>query len=91
MCASYGMNVGANTMTLAARDVGMHFKDIAEVRRTYKDAESVARLNGKPAIAIEIVQRGGANVIETIASVKTLIALEKTYWPAEIDIVASRD
>lgn len=23
MCASYGMNVGANTMTLAARDVGM--------------------------------------------------------------------
>lgn len=69
----------------------VHFKDIAEVRRTYKDAESVARLNGKPAIAIEVVQRSGANIIDTIASVKALVAEEKSYWPAEIEVVASRD
>ena len=69
----------------------VHFKDIAQVRRTYKDAESVARLNGKPAIAIEIVQRSGANVIDTVESIKALIAEEKAYWPAEIEIVASRD
>ena len=84
----------ADVLDMPIKAVGeriVHFKDIAEVRRTYKDAESVARLNGKPAIAIEIVQRGGANIIETIASVKTLIAEEKTYWPAEIEIVASRD
>ncbi len=84
----------ADVLDMPIKAVGeriVHFKDIAEVRRTYKDAESVARLNGKPAIAIEIVQRGGANIIETIASVKTLIAEEKAYWPAEIEIVASRD
>ncbi len=69
----------------------VHFKDIAQVRRTYKDAESVARLNGKPAIAIEVIQRAGANVIDTIANVKALIAAEKSYWPADIDVVASRD
>tara|TARA_R110002096_G_scaffold154_25_gene963 strand:- start:2253 stop:5396 length:3144 start_codon:yes stop_codon:yes gene_type:complete len=69
----------------------VHFKDIAEVRRTYKDAESVARLNGKPAIAIEVVQRSGANIIDTIAAVKALVAEEKSYWPAEIEVVASRD
>ena len=33
----------------------VHFKDIAEVRRTYKDAESYARLNGKPAIAMVLI------------------------------------
>jgi multidrug efflux pump len=69
----------------------VHFKDIAEVRRTYKDAESVARLNGKPAIAIEVVQRAGANVIETVDAVKALIAEEQTYWPARIEVVVSRD
>ena len=69
----------------------VHFKDIAEVRRTYKDATSYARLNGKPALAIEVVQRAGANVIDTVDDVKALIAAERSYWPAEIDIIASRD
>jgi len=69
----------------------VHFKDIAEVRRTYKDAESYARLNGKPAIAMEVVQRSGANVIDTVAEVNAVIAEERAYWPAEIEIVASRD
>jgi len=84
----------SDILNLPIKAVGeriVHFKDIAEVRRTYKDAESVARLNGKPAIAIEVVQRAGANVIDTVAAVKALIAEEKTYWPASIEVVASRD
>lgn len=84
----------ADVLDMPIRAVGervVHFKDIAEVRRTYKDAESVARLNGKPAIAIEVVQRSGANVIDTIGTVKALIAEEKNYWPADIVVVASRD
>jgi len=75
----------------AVGDRVVHFKDIAEVRRTYKDATSYARLNGKPALAIEVVQRAGANVIDTIDTVKALIATERSYWPAEIEIIASRD
>ncbi|MDX1506714.1 MAG: efflux RND transporter permease subunit [Woeseiaceae bacterium] len=75
----------------AVGDRVVHFKDIAEVRRTYKDAESYARLNGTPALAMEVVQRSGANVIDTIAQVNEVIAEERTYWPAEVKIVASRD
>ena len=69
----------------------VHFKDIANVRRTFKDAESVARLDGKPALAIEVVQRGGANVIETVKEIKALLAEEKHFWPGNIEVVASRD
>ena len=69
----------------------VHFKDIAQVRRTYKDAESVARLNGTPALAIEVIQRSGANVLETIDEVNAVIAEERAYWPSGIEIVASRD
>jgi multidrug efflux pump len=69
----------------------VHFKDIAQVRRTYKDAESVARLNGTPALAIEVIQRSGANVLETIDEVNAVLAEESAYWPSGIEIVASRD
>jgi len=75
----------------AVGDRVVHFRDIAEVRRTYKDAESYARLNGKPALAIEVVQRARANVIDTIDQIKALIAEEQAYWPAELEIIASRD
>jgi len=69
----------------------VHFRDVAEVRRTYKDAESVARLNGDPALAIEVVQRSGANVIGTVDEIKALLATESENWPPGIQIIASRD
>ncbi len=69
----------------------VHFKDIAQVRRTYKDAESVARLNGTPALAIEVIQRSRANIIDTIDEINALIDEERAYWPPGIEIVASRD
>jgi len=69
----------------------VHFKDIAQVRRTYKDAESVSRLNGKPAMAIEVIQRSRANIIDTIDEVNAVIDEERAYWPPGIEIVASRD
>ncbi len=69
----------------------VHFRDVAEVRRTYKDAESYARLNGNRALGIKVVQRNGANVIGTIDEVKALLAEEQRYWPESIEVVASRD
>jgi len=84
----------ADVLDMPIKAVGervVHFKDIAEVRRTYKDAESYARLNGKPAIAIEVVQRGGANLIEAIDDAMAIVAAEQQYWPDEIDVSVSRD
>jgi multidrug efflux pump len=75
----------------AAGERIVHFKDVAKVRRTYKDAESYARLNGSPALAIEVVQRSGANVISTVEEVKAVIEEDRRYWPDGISIVASRD
>ena len=69
----------------------VHFRDIAEVRRTYKDAESYARLNGKPAIAIEVVQRGGANLLQAIDDVMAIVEREQQYWPPEIDVSVSKN
>lgn len=81
-------------LSMPIKSVGdrvVHFRDVAQVRRTYKDAESYARLNGRPAIAVEVVQRNGANVIGTIEDVKALVAEERQFWPENVEIVASRD
>jgi multidrug efflux pump len=75
----------------AVGDRIVHFEDVAQVRRTYKDAESRARLNGNQALAIEVIQRTGSNIISTIDEVKELVAFESRFWPDGIEIIASRD
>ncbi|NVJ92066.1 MAG: efflux RND transporter permease subunit, partial [Methylocystaceae bacterium] len=55
--------------------------DIAEIRRTFKDPTSFARVNGKPAIAIEVSKRTGENIIETIERVRQVVTEEQQAWP----------
>jgi multidrug efflux pump len=69
----------------------VHFGDIADVRRTYKDATSYARINGQPAIALEVVQRTGANIILTIERVRALVEQEQRLWPTGVAVTYSRD
>ena len=52
------------------KDRIVHFGDVASVQRTYKDAQTLARLDGKPALAIEVIQRSGANIISTVDEIK---------------------
>ena len=55
--------------------------DVAEVRPTFKDATSITRVNGKPAIAIEVSKRTGANLIETVDIVKYVVGQLRQAWP----------
>ena len=65
--------------------------DIAELRSTYKDPESYARINGQPAIGLEISKRTGENIIETIEQVRATVEAERQYWPAQIEVTYSQD
>ncbi len=65
----------------AEGDSVVKLKDIAEVRRTFKDPVSFARVNGKPAIALEVSKRTGENIIETIENVRAVVAEERAVWP----------
>lgn len=72
-------------------DAVVRFRDIAEVRRTFKDPESFARVGGKPAVALEITKRSGENIIDTIAEVRKLVEAERAYYPAGVQITYSQD
>ncbi len=69
----------------------VYFRDIAQVHRTFKDAESYSRLNGKPAVGIRVVQRNGSNLLDVVASIKLVIAEAQKTWPPGITLTYSRD
>src|SRR5690554_4610480 len=67
------------------------FKDVAVGRFAYKDRKNSARMNGKPAVTLEIKKRIGSNIIETIDEVKEVINQVQPYWPAGVDVGLAQD
>ncbi len=69
----------------------VRFQDIATVRRTYKDQDSYARLNGERSIALEVVQRTGSNILDTTNEVKEKVTATAALWPPGIELTFTRD
>ncbi|MCC9624037.1 efflux RND transporter permease subunit [Thalassospira sp. MA62] len=72
-------------------DSVIRFRDIGDVRRTFKDAESFARLNGEPAIAIEVSKRVGENIIEVIDAIKKTTEAAQHVFPPNVKVNYSQD
>jgi multidrug efflux pump len=64
----------ANLPVVANGNAVVKVSDIAAIRPTQKDPETVTRLDGKPAVAIEVSKRIGSNLIETVDAVKAVTA-----------------
>lgn len=60
--------------------------DVATVRRTFRDATSYARINGRAGVTLEIKKRLGENVIETIDQVRSLVTARAKSWPAGVQV-----
>jgi multidrug efflux pump len=60
----------ANLPVVASPNAVVRVRDLATVRSTFKDAETITRLDGRPAIAIEVKKRIGANVVDAIEGAK---------------------
>jgi multidrug efflux pump len=72
-------------------DAVVRFRDVAEVRRTFKDPEQFARVDGQPAVAIEVSKRTGENVIDTIDAVRAVVEAERSFWPDQVQVTFSQD
>ena len=67
------------------------FGDIGIARRTFKDPTGFARVDGQPAIVLEVSKRIGTNIIDTIADVRALVAEERRDWPEGVQVRFSQD
>ena len=60
--------------------------EVADIRRNFKDASSYTRVNGKPAISIEVVKRIGTNIIENNKEVRSIVDTFTKDWPSTIKV-----
>ena len=67
------------------------FGDVASIRRTYKDPTSFARLDGQPAVALEISKRIGSNIVEVVDAVRASVLQESQNWPDNVKVTFTQD
>jgi multidrug efflux pump len=76
---------------VAGPNAVVRVQDLATVRSTFKDAETITRLNGKPAVAIEVKKRIGANIVETIEGAKLVADEFAKQAPEGMEVTYTQD
>ena len=72
-------------------DSALTVRDVASVRRTFKDRVTIARVNGKPALSLEVSKRAGRNIIDTTNAVRRAVDAERAHWPPGVEVQFSQD
>ncbi|MCC1492031.1 efflux RND transporter permease subunit [Cognatishimia sp. F0-27] len=72
-------------------DAVVTFGDVATVRRSFDDPTSFARIDGQPAISLEVKKRSGANIIDTVADVQALVEELRVDWPDSVQVTYLQD
>lgn len=81
-------------LTLPVKTDGLKtvtFQDVASIRRTFKDPTSFARLDGQTSIALEITKRAGANILDVVDTVKSVVLAEQENWPENLQVTFTQD
>lgn len=64
-----------------SEDTAITLGDIGTMKRGYKDRTSFARIDGKPAIVLEVSKRTGENIIDTVEKVRAQVLESEANWP----------
>jgi multidrug efflux pump len=81
----------ANLPIVAGPNAVVRAQDLATIRSTFKDAETITRINGEPAIAIEVKKRTGANIVETIQAAQMLADSFAAELPEGMSVTYTQD
>lgn len=70
----------------------IYLKDVADIKDTYKEQESFARLNGKNVITLNVIKSSGQNLIDASDKIDAIIAeMKQGELPKELDVVVTGD
>lgn len=69
----------------------LYVKNIATIKDTTEELETVTKLNDKPALGIEIMKQSGSNTVQTVEDVKAQLESIKKELPSGIDLVVVQD
>src|SRR5262249_41200697 len=63
----------------------------AEAKPPFREAPWGTRVNGRPAMTIEVSKRTGANLIETVDAVKAVVRSLQATWPTSVHVAFTQD
>jgi multidrug efflux pump len=76
---------------LADTEATLRLKDLGQVRKGYKEAQSIARNHGVKSVSLEISKRLGQNVIHTTTAVRAVVETLQKQWPEAVKITFAQD
>ncbi|MEI6457268.1 MAG: efflux RND transporter permease subunit, partial [bacterium] len=79
-------------MLKSASGAVVYIKDVAEVKDSYKDQESFARLDGKNVITLNVIKKSGENLINASDKIKLIMdELKLTIYPPDLSVTITGD
>jgi multidrug efflux pump len=81
----------ANLPVISTPTATVRVRDIATILPTLKEPQTITRLDGRPAVAIEVSKRSGANLIETVDQVKAITEEFRALLPEGTEVSFSQD
>ncbi|MEZ5012924.1 MAG: efflux RND transporter permease subunit [Chitinophagales bacterium] len=80
-------NLTVNNMNNAP----IYLKDIAEIKDSFKEQESFARLDHEKVITLNVVKKSGENLIEASDNINALLDDARKDIPSDIDVTITGD
>jgi len=70
----------------------VYLQDIAEVKDTFRERESYARLNGDPVLTLNVIKKAGENLVDAADDIKVIVAdYEQNKFPENLSVTVSVD
>ena len=65
--------------------------DVSQLRRSFKDVKTYARLDGDNSLTLQIVKRTGENIIEAVEQTRAIVEEESASWNDGVEIIYTQD
>ncbi|MEM9324532.1 MAG: efflux RND transporter permease subunit [Bacteroidota bacterium] len=69
----------------------VYLKDVAKINFDYKEKESYARLKKKPVVSVDIIKRGGENMLIATEKIDAVLEEAQKWLPDDLQISRTND
>lgn len=81
-----------NLIVKSPHGASIYLKDLADVKDSFREQESFARLGGKNVITLSVVKRSGFNLIEASDRIRDIVKdMSENIFPKDLKIVLTGD
>ncbi len=71
----------------------VYLRDVAEVKEDYEEVSSYARLDDQPVVSLQVIKKGGENILDATKKVEDVLAIAKAkhILPENVEVSITND